>query len=75
MNKNSKVLSLVAGTAVLFAGILTAAEKKKAATGASEDVFYIYTEGKIDAAAVDLSADFVKKLLDAIEALEKKQEK
>ena len=38
-------------------------------------VFYIYTEGKIDAAAVDLSADFVKKLLDAIEALEKKQEK
>ena len=38
-------------------------------------VFYIYTEGKSDAAAVDLSADFVKKLLDAIEALEKKQEK
>ena len=46
-----------------------------AATSLISIVFYIYTEGKIDAAAVDLSADFVKKLLDAIEALEAKKDK
>ena len=32
-------------------------------------VAYIVTEGKIDAASVDLGADFVKKVLDAIEVI------
>ncbi len=42
MNKQKKVLSLLAGAVLMMAGVLSAAEKKKA--GAVEDVFYIYTE-------------------------------
>lgn len=41
-----------------------------AATTLISVVFYIITEGKVDAAAVDLSADFIKKVMEAIEAIE-----
>ena len=41
-----------------------------AATTLISVVFYIITEGKVDAAAVDLSADFIKKVMEAIDAIE-----
>ena len=45
-----------------------------AATALVSVVIYIVTEGKVDAAAVELSADFVKQLLAAIEAAKKEGE-
>lgn len=45
-----------------------------AATALVTVVIYIVTEGKIDAAAVELSADFIQKTVEAIsEALKEKE--
>ena len=38
-------------------------------------VFYIVVEGKVDAAAVDLSSDAIKKILDLVEQIKQLEEK
>lgn len=48
------IVSVIAGAATALVAVVT----------------YIITEGKIDAAAVNLSADFAKKLIDAVNSLQ-----
>lgn len=64
------LIGVVSGVAIAFGVDATVVETVTGAAIALVSVVaYIVTEGKIDAASVDLGADFVKKVLDAIEAI------
>lgn len=64
------LIGAVSGVAIAFGVDATVVETVTGAAIALVSVVaYIVTEGKIDAASVDLGADFVKKILDAIEAI------
>lgn len=64
------LIGAASGVAIAFGVDATVVETVTGAAIALVSVVaYIVTEGKIDAASVDLGADFVKKILDAIEAI------